>query len=92
MDQDPLKSKFVEHVLKYRPDSVTAQLAKEVESLRALRRQTLSDINRLEDKLVGFMYKNSSTTREHYEHRVEEAWKDVVGIMKRLFYGPKEPR
>jgi predicted oxidoreductase (fatty acid repression mutant protein) len=34
MEQNPLKSKFVEHVLKYRPDSITAQLAREVLLLR----------------------------------------------------------
>ena len=31
---DPLDSEFVKHVLKHRPDSVTARLAREVETLR----------------------------------------------------------
>lgn len=35
MNNDPLDSEFVKHVRKYRPASVTARLADEVESLRA---------------------------------------------------------
>ena len=31
---DPVQSKFVKHVLKYRPDSTTARLAVEVKALR----------------------------------------------------------
>lgn len=34
--QEALKSLFVAHVLKYRPDSCTAQLAREVQYLREL--------------------------------------------------------
>jgi len=33
---DPLESCYVQHVLKYRPNGVTAQLAQEVRFLRAL--------------------------------------------------------
>ena len=32
--EDAIKSKFVQHVRKYRPDSVTSRLANEVERLR----------------------------------------------------------
>ncbi len=33
-NKDSLESEFVKHVLKYRPDSITARLAKEVAVLR----------------------------------------------------------
>ena len=33
-NNDPLDTPFVQHVLRYRPDSVTAKLAREVEELR----------------------------------------------------------
>ena len=46
---DPLESAFVRHVLKYRPNSVTARLAREVQQ----RREAMEDTDEQSEETQG---------------------------------------
>jgi hypothetical protein len=47
---DPLKNEFIKHVLKHRPNCVTAQLAKEVARLRRRIKELTKEDNEQEEK------------------------------------------
>jgi len=71
-NNDPLDTEFVRHVLRYRPDGVTARLAREVKELR--REQTERDARwRHKIKLLEGQLRRESAKKQAAFNRAEQA-------------------